>query len=72
MPPSVMTIRKDGKQNRKISENAERTVPHTLGSVTFMKVLKSEAPRSLDAFSSVVGISESELVRSDSAMGRFR
>ena len=67
-----MTIRNDGKQKRNIRVNAASTVLRTLGRVTLKKVFISEAPRSLDAFSSVAGIWESEFVIRDRAMGRFR
>ena len=55
-----------------IRVNAASTVLRTLGRVTLKKVFISEAPRSLDAFSSVAGIWESEFVIRDRAMGRFR
>ena len=71
-PPRLMTIRKEGKQKRNISVNAASSVLHVLGRVILMNVVNSEAPRSLEVFSSVSGMELSDDVISENATGKFR
>ena len=47
-------------------------MPRTLGRVTLKKVFSSDAPRSLEAFSSVSDIEEREDVIREKATGKFR
>ena len=67
-----MTIRKEGKQKRKIRRKELRRVPLILGRVVEKKVFSLPFPSVLEAISSFSSILERAEVNSDRATGKLR
>lgn len=68
----MSTIKKEGKQNKKIKAKVEIRLPLIEGNVIFINVIAFDLPRRREAFLSFSGRVRKAPVRIENATGKFK